>query len=271
MSRERFAIIVARAAGDEAHDVVVVASRPCFRPELGSRATMSIMPVQDDARESQMVQLFNLTVPDDRRRSDIDAHLNVDGRVVPFELKSTTSASVSTVRDFGPDHIRKWRDGLHWIFAFYDRRGERLQYCIYASPDDMERWIAEKARYIAPDLQLADSLPGTVTTEMVVRILGEKESYTRADAKWLMKNQWSAAMYSEQQDLDHGYSLDRMAEILQARARYVILRGSTLNNPHIERAFFQDFEHITEEHAAKLRHLVRGYFEKASAIDSATE
>jgi hypothetical protein len=242
-----------------------------FGAELDSHATMSIMPVQDDARESQMVQLFNLTVPDDRRRSDIDAHLNIDGRVLPFELKSTTSKSVSTVRDFGPDHIRKWRDGLHWLFAFYDRGGTKLQYCVYASPDDMERWIAEKARYIAPDLQLADSLPGTVSTDMVARILGEKDTYSPEDAKWLMKSQWSAAMYREQQDLKGGYSLQRMAEILQARARYVILRGSTLNNPHIERKFFDDFEHITEEHAARLRQLVRAYLEKASAIDAATE
>lgn len=218
-----------------------------------------------------MVQLFNLTVPDDRRRGDIDAHLNVDGRLVPFELKSTTSNSVSTVRDFGPDHIRKWRDGLHWLFAFYDAGGNKLRYCVYASPDDMERWIAEKARYIAPDLQLADSLPGMVSTDMVVRILGEKDVYSRADARWLIKNQWSAAMYVEQQDRRGGYSLQRMAEILQARARYVILRGSTLNNPHIEGKFFDNFEHITQEHAAKLRELVRAYFEKASAIDAATE
>ena len=110
------------------------------------------MPVQDDARESQMIQLFNLTVPEERRRSDIDAHLNIDGKVIDFELKSTTSDSVSTVRDFGPEHIRKWRADLHWIFAFYDKSGTKLLHCIYASPADMEPWIAEKERYIRPDL-----------------------------------------------------------------------------------------------------------------------
>ncbi len=217
-----------------------------------------------------MIQLFNLTVPEDRGRSDIDAHLNIDGRVINFELKSTTSGSVSTVRDFGPDHIRKWRDDLHWIFAFYDKSGTKLQQCVYASPDDMEPWIAEKERYVRPDILLANSLPGLVTADMVTAILGEKETYSLVDAKWIMKNQWRAAQYREQQDVAGGYSLGRMTEILQQRARYVILRGATLNNPHIESGYFEDFEKITEEHASKLRELVRAYLSKASATDDAT-
>jgi hypothetical protein len=229
-----------------------------------------VMPVQDDERENAMIQLFNLTVPADRSRSDIDAHLTIDGKVVNFELKSTTGKSVSTVRDFGPDHIRKWRDDLHWIFAFYDKSGGRLQYCIYASPADMEPWIAGKERYISPDLALADSLPASVTSDMVVSLLGEKDVYSLADARWVMKNQWNTSQYEEFRDLPGGYSLARMAEIMQQRGRYVILRGSTLNNPHIEGSFFDNFDHIVDEHAIRLRDLVRGYL-SASATDEATE
>lgn len=228
------------------------------------------MPVQDDVRENQMVQLFNLTVPDERRRADIDAHLTIDGRVVDFELKSTTSDSVSTVRDFGPDHIRKWRNGLHWIFAFYDPTGTRLKHCVYASPDDMEPWIAQKEAYIRPDLLLADSLPGHVHDGMVEAVLGRKEVYPLADARLVMKSQWSAAQYREFQDEPRGYSPERMVELFRQRARYVVLRGSTLNNPHIEPRFFEPFERITQEHAAKLRELVRAYFSRASATDEAT-
>ncbi|MGC4152416.1 MAG: hypothetical protein QM628_04975 [Propionicimonas sp.] len=228
------------------------------------------MPVQDDARENQMVQLFNLSVPEGRGRGDIDAYLNIDGRVVPFELKSTTSGSVSTVRDFGPDHIRKWRDGLHWLFAFYNQDGTRLKYCVYASPDDMEPWIALRERYVLPDTRLADSLPALVTVEMVEAILGRKDTYAREDARWVMKNQWRAADYREQQDVPGGYSRGRMTEILQQRARYVILRGATLNNPHIEAGYFDRFERITEEHASRVRELVRAYFTKAAATDDAT-
>ena len=229
----------------------------------------AVMPVQDDERENSMIQLFNLTVPADRRRADIDAHLAVDGRVINFELKSTTGNSVSTVRDFGPEHIRKWRADLHWIFAFYDRSGRHLQHCVYASPSDMESWIAGKERYIAPDLALADSLPASVTADMVVALLGEKDVYSLIDARWIMKNQWTSAQYTEFQDLPSGYSVGRMTEIMQQRGRYVILRGSTLNNPHIEGSFFEGFEHIVDEHASRLRELVRAYL-SASATEEAT-
>jgi len=226
--------------------------------------------VQDDARENQMVQLFNLTVPEDRSRGDMDAYLHLDGRAVPFELKSTTGASVSTVRDFGPDHIRKWRDGLHWLFAFYDRSGTRLRHCVYASPHDMEPWIADKERYIRPDILLADMAPPLVTAKAVRRILGDKDVYSLDDAKWIMKNQWSAADFRDHRDLPNGYSLEQMTHILPLRARYAILRGATLNNPHIEGRFFDSFERITEEHAIRLREMVRAYLAKADSTDRAT-
>jgi hypothetical protein len=217
-----------------------------------------------------MVQLFNLFVPDDRRRGGTDAHLHIDDRTVDFELKSTTSGSVSTARDFGPDHIRKWRDGLHWLFGFYDKTGTQLQYCVYASPEDMEPWIVDKERYVMPDVTLASLAPGLITADMVTAILGRKESYTREDAKWIMKNQWRADEFRSQQDVPGGYSVQRMTAILQQRAKYVILRGATLNNPHIKAHFFESFEKITEEHASRLRELVRAYFEKAEATDRAT-
>ena len=48
-----------------------------------------------------------------------------------------------------------------------------------------------------------------------------------------------------------------MTEIMQERARYVIARGATLNNPHVPSGFFSKFDRITGEHAARLRSLVR--------------
>lgn len=85
-----------------------------------------------------------------------------------------------------------------------------------------------------------------------------------------MKKQWTAAQYREQSDLPDGYSLQRMTEILQQRARYVILRGATLNNPHIERRFFERFDKINDEHAMRLRELVRSYVSSASATELPT-
>ncbi|MDR1354772.1 MAG: hypothetical protein LBJ43_00600 [Propionibacteriaceae bacterium] len=69
------------------------------------------------------------------------------------------------------------------------------------------------------------------------------------------------------QDVATGYSLQQMTAVLRQRARYVILRGATLNNPHIEPGFFKNFEQITGEHASRLRELVRSYFSKAEATE----
>ena len=241
---------------------------------------------QDDVRESQMTDLFNLTQAEDRKRHEVDAYLEIDGLKLPFELKSTTKTSVSTVRDFGPDHIEKWRDGLHWIFAFYTKG--RLQYCYYASPLDMESWISDHERYVAPDFYLAETVPSFVTSAMVIELLGGKEVYSLLDARRLMKNQWTAKEYASNRDISHdpefaettasgkpkknpgGYSLEKMTEILQLRCGYVIQRGSTLNNPKISGSYFADFEKITTDHAATLRRLVRTYLAKTDATDEAT-
>ncbi|MBB6404214.1 hypothetical protein [Arthrobacter sp. AZCC_0090] len=246
------------------------------------------MAVQDDQRETEAIQRFNLTQADDRKRADIDAYLDIDGLLLPFELKSSTSGNVSTVRDFGPDHIRKWRDGLHWIFAFYNKDGSKLLHCYYASPRDMEEWIEGKEAYIKSDAYLADTVPAFVTPEMVIEILGEKEVYSLLDAFRIMKRQWSSQQYQDHADVvvdpafpkvtasgrpkkNHGgYSLARMTEILQQRCEYVIRRGATLNNPHIEASYFERFEKITSDHAATLRRLVRDYLAKTDEIEEAT-
>jgi orotate phosphoribosyltransferase-like protein len=57
-------------------------------------------------------------------------------------------------------------------------------------------------------------------------------------------------------DLFQGYSSERMLSILKDRCRYLIERGSTLNNPHIPASYFRDWERITENHAQRLRELV---------------
>jgi len=226
------------------------------------------MPVQDDAREQQMVDLFNLSVPEDRRRDDIDANLDLEevDVALPFELKSTTGTSVSTVRDFGPEHIAKWRN-LHWLFAFYDKDGKKLRHCRYASPADMASWIADKERYVLPDLVLAQRAPQLVTDDVLVQVMGDREQYSIADAKSIMKNQWSAQQYRDNADLAEGsYSRDRMVRLLQERCGYVIRRGATLNNPHIPGPYLNKLTRIERDHAATLRQLVRTYL--AAKLDA---
>lgn len=231
------------------------------------------MSVQDDQRENQMVDRFNLDVPEDRKRSDIDAYLTIDGHRVPFELKSATSKGVSTVRDLGANHFAKWKN-IHWIFGFYNRNATRLLHCYYASPDDMAPWISSKEEYVRPDVELAEDAMRGISADSVIRLLGEKEFYTKAEAKWVMKNQWSAARYAEEADLvvgnEVGYSLDRMVALMGERCRYVMSRGATLNNPHIPLGYIEKLPKITEEPAMNLRLLVRDYLEKASSTDDAT-
>ena len=63
------------------------------------------MVVQDDARERELIRLFELTRIQGAGRSDTDAEMILGEIRTPFELKSTTDDSVTTVRDFGPDHV----------------------------------------------------------------------------------------------------------------------------------------------------------------------
>jgi hypothetical protein len=73
----------------------------------------------------------------------------------------------------------------------------------------------------------------------------------------------SKAEYLSAMDLEGGYSPERMLEIFRERGRYVIERGSTLNNPHIPYSYFDKWTTITEDHAVRLRELVRAWIASA--------
>jgi hypothetical protein len=221
------------------------------------------MAAQDDAREIKMLDLFNLQRPPNRARHGTDAILEVGGRILEFELKSvTTGGGLTTVRDFGPDHIAKWKN-KHWLISVW--HGLDLLYCKYGSPAAMAPWIEEKWQYIKADFQLAQHVPGLITEEIMYSIIGVKEVYSRADARKLNKAQYSAAKYHELMDVIEsgkkrqrpiGYSPAKMLMILRDRAKYVIERGSTLNNPHIPASYFADWEEIKQNHTIRLRELV---------------
>jgi len=210
---------------------------------------------QDDEREHAMRILFNLYKSEDEGRSGIDAFLRIDTQEIPFELKTTSNGSVTTVRDFGPDHIAKWKD-KHWLIGFFV--GGR-EYYKYGSPAMMAPWINEKADYIEPDFQLASRISRKLTLQDMYQILGRKSAYTYEDAKYIQKRQYNKAKYLSLQDLDSGYSPKRMLEIVKDRARYVMERGSTLNNPHIPFSYFKGWTEITDNHPHTLRSLVQDY------------
>lgn len=227
------------------------------------------MAAQDDAREREMRTLFNLTVPAERGRSDVDAVLQLEGAgipedlhgvEVPFELKSSTRGqpNISTVRDFGLHHLEKWRP-LHWLFGVYDVvDGEMtLQYCLYGSPARMQPWFDGRSAYIGPDVALAENIPELIGDAQLTEALGPDTEFGYAAAKALMKNQYSRQEYREAADLPgERYSRETMLGMLRERCRYVIKRGATLNNPHISPAYFAEWERIERNHAARLRELV---------------
>lgn len=219
---------------------------------------MAVGIAQDDARENRLIDLFNLYQTADRVRHGTDAILKLDDVEYEFELKSATTSKggISTVRDLGPGHIAKWH-GKHWIMAFFE--GTKLLYCRYGSPDAMRPWITEKWDYIKADFEMAKHVPAHITLDTMFEIMGKKDAYTKADARKIHKNQMSAAQYDEAQDIAGGYSPARMLDIFKDRARYVIERGSTLNNPHIPLKYLECWPEIRRNHAAELRALVSAW------------
>lgn len=212
--------------------------------------------VQDDAREEELMALFQLDRPEEHSRGGIDAVLHIDGSEIPFEMKSTSRGSVTTVRDFGPDHIKKW-EGKHWLIGFYKSDGVTLRHAKYGSPTAMAPWIEEKADYSRRDFQLAEVLPQQLDARLMAEIVGRKDKYSYCDALRIQKRQYKKATYMELMDLPNGYSPAAMLQILRDRARYLMLRGATLNNPHIPAGYFDGWEEITDNHAVRLRELVK--------------
>lgn len=211
--------------------------------------------IQDDVRENQQIELFGLTKPKGAGRSGVDAILELESQTIAFELKTTINGSVTTVRDFGYDHIKKW-ENKHWLISKYSRDGQTLEYSLYGSPQKMSKWITSKKEYIKPDVDLANIVPQKIDIKDLYKIVGKKQSYTLDDARKLNKRQNTVKEYKNLMDLEKGYSPKRMLEILRMRCEYLINRGATLNNPHIPASYFEGWEKITKNHKKRLRELV---------------
>ncbi len=75
--------------------------------------------------------------------------------------------------------------------------------------------------------------------ETLRAVLGDADRFSTDDAQRLMKNQYRREQYLAAADLeDDEYSPLAMLKMLRERCRYVIERGSTLNNPHIPTRYF---------------------------------
>lgn len=242
------------------------------------------MPVQDDARERELVRMFNLIWERSHQRSGVDAYLDVivDGRCfrIEVEVKSTTGTSVSTARDVGIEHIGKWRKKF-FVIGFYSKEAQpELRQCLCLSPADMELWIASIESRIAIDFKLAQIASSKLSMEDLFSVIGEKPHYSLQDAKALHKRQWNAAQYREAQDVSVGrkkfISPNRMLQILQLRSQYISERGATLNNPHIEKSFLKSFfgtvREVSESNwAAAVRQLAEDFIHTNPGHPAAVE
>ncbi|BDR11031.1 hypothetical protein CTR2_R43690 [Comamonas thiooxydans] len=209
------------------------------------------MPVQDDERERELVRMFNLNWDPAHQRAGVDAVLDmeVNGQRVRFdvEVKSSTGTTVSTARDVGMDHIKKWRRMI-FVIGFYSKEARRpeLQYCLCLTPVDMEPWIASIEEKISIDFKLAVWASRRLVLADLYEVCGTQDSYSIEDAKRLHKQQWTAEEYQAALDLvvegEPRISPNKMLEILQLRLSYIAQRGATLNNPHITKTFLRNFE-----------------------------
>jgi hypothetical protein len=111
---------------------------------------------QDDDRERTMIEIFDLCKGKTEGRSGIDAFLKIDGENSPFELKTTSQGSVTTVRDFGLEHIRKWKN-RHWLIGFFVKNRE---YYKYGSPTMMSDWINSKEKIYSTRSQISTVCAG---------------------------------------------------------------------------------------------------------------
>ncbi len=235
------------------------------------------MTVQDDERERELVRLFNLSWDPAHQRGGIDATLVVrsggSDRVVEVEVKSTTGQTVSTARDVGIDHIAKWRRKL-FVIGFYTRDARRpeLLRCLCLTPDDMEPWIASIERRIAIDFRIAERASKVLGLEDLWAVSGRRDTYPIADARAILKQQWSAQQYAESADLAAGserhYSPQAMLNVVRLRARYIAERGATLNNPHITKAHLKRFRgtdrEVNGDWAARIRQLAAAWIAGAA-------
>jgi hypothetical protein len=209
------------------------------------------VPVQDDAREQELVREFNLHWDPDHQRAGVDATLdiNVSGRTfrIDVEVKSTTRKGVSTARDVGIDHIQRWRR-MFFVIGTYEKRGHRLalQHSLCLTPLDLEPWIAGIESYIAPDYQLAQRASARLDLPDLFAICGNQPTYSIEDARKLHKRQWTAKQYNGAADTkvagEHRISQEKMLEILRLRSAYIAERGATLNNPHIPLTYLDRFK-----------------------------
>jgi hypothetical protein len=235
------------------------------------------LTVQDDERERELVRLFNLAWDPGHQRSGVDAILWLAHRgrelAIEVEVKSTTKDTVSTARDVGMDHVRRWRRKL-FVIGFYSRDARRpeLQRCLCLTPLDMADWIDGIAVKVELDDRIAQRSRAALGLADLYAVCGERSAYPVSTARTILRQQWTAQRYADAADAvdEHGelaLSPAAMLEVLRERALYIAKRGATLNNPHITSRhlarFFGTGREIDSDWAARIRAIAVDWLESS--------
>ena len=236
-----------------------------------------VVAPQDDTREQEMLRIFGLRQNLNTTRGDNDAFFQLkSGKHEFLELKSSTKDSFVTARDFGQNHILKWRK-QHILGSFYDSGGNEIQRSIFIPNVLLNKWLDEQTEYIAHDLAILDTIRSLLRSSDAVQnikneIFGDDRFYNFSDVKRLMKQQYSKSDYdkiSKRVGNKIVVSNDNMNDAIMDRIEYLLNRGTTRNNPHISKTFISSV--VTYDKNLELVHDQGDYSSPANWIASNIE
>ena len=169
-----------------------------------------------------------------------------------FELKSAPeNDDFGTGRDTGLAQLLRWSQ-MHFVFAWIPPREMMIKRMWYAAPDMLRGWNEREQAYIKLDLALVEHIPPLATAALLHKLLGDKTEYTFDDLSVLVKDQWNkdtkrgraTSLYEERADVHRDrqrrlnrYSQDVAMQALEDRVRYLLDRGSTVNNRKISKKY----------------------------------
>lgn len=198
-----------------------------------------------------MVGALNLQQDPERVRHDADAYLDVDlgGSVhhIDFECKSApVNSDFGTGRDTGMRQLLRWAK-MHFVFGWFQPRDNQPVRMWYGSPAMMRAWNTTEQEYLKYDLELVEHTPEGVDSAVIDRILGDQEEFTYQDLRSIVKDQWNAKadvgrpnLYRARADIawagpaiEFRYSRHAAEQAIRDRIRYLLDRGSTVNNRKI--------------------------------------
>jgi hypothetical protein len=215
---------------------------------------------QDDSREQDMLRVFGLRQETGSSRGDNDAFFDVSNKPSQcLELKSTTTSSLVTARDFGLQHINEWR-GKHILGSFYDRGGNNIRWSILIPNMFLNSWLDEQLEYIKCDIIILEAIGDCITSDITKRLriemFGEKDMYTEDELRSLLKHQIRRNQYTEFLDeVDGGErkcSDKNVDAAIRLRTQYLLNRGTSRNNPHISSTWINNL--VAKDERLKLDH-----------------